>query len=391
MFAEGCCGCPARWVSTRLFGSKLETAFEAWATMNGADAVDQILAEPTLGPWRGWCWSGLLMTLSLLYLVYPDDLIPDSAPYGLTDDMAVLAIGLTASLFLLPATSRLPALNWARFRIRVLRADLGNFGPLQHRYVHGFVFSGKNSGSHWVKYMLSLALAEKYGLAPPLFCSGKEADRIVGRADRARSGRGYPQIATSHTIPSILLAWVRLPSFIRQPPIVLLVRDIPDSLASGYRKWQDRYRISLSEFVRGDPAGKRFIADIWWYMHFFNRWGAMVRRQPDRILLVRYEELLVDPEAWLARIAVHLRLDLSAESLTRAASLASKDRMRELQDPDAGETIVPSTEPAPALSPLHRRILRAALRHYLRSDFGYGTSAGVLEGGTPPEIAAVWR
>ena len=353
--------------------------------MNGAD---QIWAEPTLGPWRGWVWSGLLMTLSMLYLVYPDDLIPDNAPYGLTDDIAVLAMGLTASFFLAPAASRLPVRNWARFRLRVLRADLGNFGPLQHRYVDGFVFSGKNSGSHWVKYMLSLALAERHGIPPPLFCSGREADRIVGRADRARSGRGYPQIATSHTVPSILLAWIRLPSFVRQPPIVLLVRDIPAALVSGYRKWQDRYGIGLSEFVRGDPAGKRFIADVWWYIHFFNRWGAMLRRQPNRILLVKYEDLLADPEAWLARIALHLRLELSPESLTRAVALASKDRMRELQDPDAGETIVPREEPPPALSPVHRRVLRAALRQYLRSDFGYGSSAGVPLSGIPAEDAA---
>ena len=347
-------------------------AFGPQTRMSVANHIDEAAGEASLGPWRGWLWSSLLLTVSMLYLAYPDDLIPDDAPYGLTDDMAVLILGLAAAFFLAPAAARLPVQNWARFHIRVLRADLGNFGPLQHRYVHGFVFSGKNSGSHWVKYMLSLALADKYGIEPPRFCSGREADRIVGRADRARSGRGFPQIATSHTIPSILLAWIKLPVFVRQPPIVLLVRDIPDALVSGYRKWQSRYAVGLSEFVRGDPAGKRFIADVWWYIHFFNRWGAMLRRQPQRILLVRYEDLLSDPEAWLGRIAAHLRLDLSREGLARAVSLAGKDRMRELQDPDAGETIVPSSASPPALSPVHRQVLRAVLQHYLCTDFGYG-------------------
>ena len=228
-----------------------------------------------------WIWPALPLAASLAYWAYPDDLIPDGQPLGRVDDLIVVALCLVAAIVMAPQKAKQLAWRWARFRLRVLRADLGNFGPVQHRYVDGFLFSGKNSGSHWVKYMLSLALAEKHGLEPPRFCSGREADRIVGRADRARRGRAFPQVATSHTIPSILLAWLPLPRFIRQPPIVLLVRDIPDALVSGFRKWQDRYRVGLTDFVQGDPAGKRYIADVWWYIHFFNRWSAIWRRQPE--------------------------------------------------------------------------------------------------------------
>ena len=45
--------------------------------------------------------------------------------------------------------------------------------------------------------------------------------------------------------------------------------------------------------------------------------------------------------------------------------------MRDLQDPDAGETIVPDVAPPPALLPAHRRALREAMQRFLRSDFGY--------------------
>jgi hypothetical protein len=339
-------------------------------TLPGQDPA-QATTLPIQPGLTGWLWSALLLTASLAYWVYPADIIPDAQPLGRLDDYLILALCFAGAVAVSPPTARWRAWSWMLFRLRVLRADLGNFGPVQHRYVDGFIFSGKNSGSHWVKYMLSLALAEKHGLQPPQFCSGREADRIVGRADRARIGRGFPQIATSHTIPSILLAWLPLPRFVRQPPIVLLVRDIPDALVSGYRKWQNRYRVSLAEFVQGDPAGKRYIADIWWYIHFFNRWSALRRRQPDRVLLVRYEDLLASPESWLHRIAAHLRLDLTTESLTRAACLATKDAMRDRQDPNAGETIVPDLGPPIVLLPAHLRVLREAMRRFLRSDFGY--------------------
>jgi hypothetical protein len=254
--------------------------------------------------------------------------------------------------------------SW-RFRLRVLRADLGNFGLIEHRYVDGFLISGKNSGSHWIKYMLSLALADKHGLEPPRFCSGREADRIVGRASREKLGRGYPLIATSHTIPSLLLCVLRLPRFVRQPPIVLLVRDVPAALRSGYHKWQDRYDVPFAEFVRGDPAGKKFIADIWWYIHFLNRWGTLLRHQGKRVLLVRYEDVVADPALWFGRIASHFGLGFSEAESAHAVAGATKDRMRALQDPDAGETIVPLSGQPPEMSDADLRVLHDVAGHYL--------------------------
>ena len=271
--------------------------------------------------------------------------------------------------------SRSRALADAKFRLRVLRADLGNFGPVHHRYVDGFVISAKNSGSHWLKYMLSLALAEQFGLAAPAFTSGKSADAIVGRANRARSGRPYPQIATSHTIPSILLAYLPLGWVLREPPIVVLVRDIPEALRSHYRKWRDLYNLPFAEFLQGDLAGKRFMADPWWYVHFFNRWGLMQRRHPNRILIVHYEDLLADTEAWLRRVAAHLRLDFDDKAIDTAVAGARKDLMRDRQDPNAGETIVPYEDtPAPVLSPSDQQIVRDILHGRLRYRLGYASS-----------------
>ena len=51
-----------------------------------------------------------------------------------------------------------------QFVVRVLCADLANFFLLQFRSVDGFLITGKNSGTHWLKLMLSCAIAEEFGV-----------------------------------------------------------------------------------------------------------------------------------------------------------------------------------------------------------------------------------
>ena len=50
------------------------------------------------------------------------------------------------------------ALAW-----RALFIDLSNFLLIEHRRVGGFLISGKNSGTHWLRFMLSHAMARRYG------------------------------------------------------------------------------------------------------------------------------------------------------------------------------------------------------------------------------------
>ncbi|MDX2290695.1 MULTISPECIES: sulfotransferase, partial [Streptomyces] len=110
------------------------------------------------------------------------------------------------------------------------------------------------------------------------------------------------------TIPSALQPWLAR-RFARRPPIVVMVREIHAAMLSNYGKWAEQYPAALAEYARGDPSGRRFIADAWWYVHFFNRWGAWAAAEPGRVLLIRYEDLVADPATWLARVATHLRLD----------------------------------------------------------------------------------
>jgi hypothetical protein len=320
--------------------------------------------------------SALAVAAGIGYWVAGIDLIPNSTPWiGHADEIGFLALGFYVAWRLFKPVAvargmlRLP--DGLVFAIRVLRADLGNFFFIQHRRADGFLVTGKNSGSHWLKFMLSALIAAEHGLDLPAFSTGASAEDIVGHPARRRRYPGIPVIGTTHTIPSALLRFI--PGFLfRRPPIVLMVRDIEPAMLSNYRKWQAEYRASLAEFAQGDPAGRRFVADAWWYVHFFNRWGAWAKADPGRVLVVRYEDLNAEPALWLARVAAHLRLPADAAALAAALQFTSKDAIRARQDPMAGEIIVPDAQtPRLAFSDAERGVIAGILRRYLRWDFGY--------------------
>lgn len=266
----------------------------------------------------------------------------------------------------------------ARFRLRVLQADLGNFFFLQHRHMDGFLVTAKHSGSQWLKFMLSVAIARRHGVSPPAFCTGPRADDIIGHPARPRRYAALPRIATSHTIPSALQRFI--PAVAGRAPIVVLVRAIAPTLLAGYRKWRGHYdTISdapLDAFAAGDPGGRRYIADAWWYVHFFNRWGAWQQADPARILIVRYEDLCADPACVLGQIGGHLRLDLSAGDIAAALEFRTPEAVRARQDPGAIDMIFAAPEAAAAaFSVANRASIHAILRRHLRFPLGYDIAA----------------
>ncbi len=322
-------------------------------------------------------WSVLAVLAGASYTILDIDWIPNSTPWiGHVDEIGFMAAGLVAGFLLARAPADSVTAPWLpaawQFRIRMLRADLGNFFFIQHRRIDGFVVTGKNSGSHWLKFMLSAGLAQLHGLPLPQYSTGASADDIVGHPSRKRRYQGVPLIGTSHSIPSALHRFV--PRFLaRRPPIVVMVRDIDAALQSNYRKWHGAYRASPAAFAQGDPSGRRFVADVWWYVHFFNRWGSWAKADPARILIVRYEDLRSDPKLWLPRIASHLGLGFTDAATEAALSFTSKDAIRERQDPDAGEIIVPDPDGPlpPTFSVGDWRTIHTILGQHLRYDFGY--------------------
>ena len=53
------------------------------------------------------------------------------------------------------------------FHRQRLRRDALNFSLLKHRHCEGSMVSMHQSGTHWLKHMLAVAIAAKHGLEPP--------------------------------------------------------------------------------------------------------------------------------------------------------------------------------------------------------------------------------
>lgn len=262
--------------------------------------------------------------------------------------------------------------------------DAANFQLLQYRNVDGFLVTGKNSGTHWLKYMLSHAIAFERGLQPPQFFNGPKADVLFGHPRSLRRDFELPRIASSHNIPSRILSWRLVRRLFPLPPQVVLVRDMRGALISNYLKWQRHYNVPFSQFVRGDPAGRRFHCDTWWYVSFLNHWGDMAAAYPADTLIVRYEDLQRDPMHWLGKICAHLKIVVSGQALQAGIAAGEKSAVLASLDPTINEIVITDdvAKSLIAFSPSDLAVLRSIRARHLRYDFGY--SYGLQDGSSPP-------
>ena len=67
----------------------------------------------------------------------------------------------------------------------------------------------------------------------------------------------------------------------------MLVRDLRDVMISNFEQWRADYGVSFSRYVAGDPRGKAFFCDAWWYVRFLNRWGDIAGRYPEDTQVLR--------------------------------------------------------------------------------------------------------
>ncbi len=270
--------------------------------------------------------------------------------------------------------------EWVRFRLRIaliwraLLIDLSNFHLVQHRRVSGFMISGKNSGTHWLRFMLSHAMARRYGLTPPIHSSGRDAEDFIGQPRWPMKHPDLPFIAGSHNLPSSVLSWAWVRWLFDLPPVVVLVRDPREAMLSHYVKWREPLSLNLHDYICNSSTKRKQLADGWWYIDFFNRWGRMAKTAPEHVLVVRYEDLQNAPEYWLARVSDHLGLGLDSAAIAAAMEVSSREAVRSTLDPAYGEAIVPDAgERADVrLSPVEDQVLTEQFAEHLRHDFGYG-------------------
>lgn len=261
-----------------------------------------------------------------------------------------------------------------RFRLHCLNRDNFALAMLKHRDAQGYLVTGQHSGTHWTKWMLSHAIAHRYGVAPPRYFNNASmaSNAVIGHPKLPQAHTSLPRVVTSHSIPPYPLQWRWLRSVLKFPPYALVVRDVRKVLVSNYEKWRARYNVPFSVYAAGDPAGDRYICDVWWYMRFLNRWGEVARRFPQETLVLRYEDFQAARAESLARIARHFSLGLREEDIAAGAAAGDKDFMARHHDPAVeAQALRPDGKGDTVFSQEDEAALNAVLSRNLRHDFGY--------------------
>lgn len=257
-----------------------------------------------------------------------------------------------------------------KYKYHALRRDLSNFSLLAHRDFDAMLISMHQSGTHWLQYMLTMALVEKLGLEQPEYIQNGP---FFGNSSSYKNNHDVTRIAGSHSIPHILVGSKMLNKFVRLPRYLILVRDMRASLVSNFEKWKDHPDYTdFSTFLLGDTKGKKFNSDFWWCMRFYNAWGRVLANIPKNTVSVRYEDLVADTYTELNKISVFLGLELNEEQLRYGIEEASKSKMQEKQDPTA-RTVVrdENRDPIDWFSETDKHFFIDACKDHLKYDFGY--------------------
>lgn len=259
------------------------------------------------------------------------------------------------------------------FQLHALNRDLTNLSLYRYRDWQGYLVTGQHSGTHWIKWMLSYALAAEYGVTPPKFYNNASSNEVIGHPKHKRPADWpVPRIASSHTIAPYELEWGWLRAMAPLPPYGVVVRDVRDVLVSNYEKWKAKYDVPFADYVKGDPLGKAFNCDVWWYIRFLNRWGAVQARYPAQTLVLKYEDFRADPRASLVRLLGQFGVTLSDPAIDAGVAAGSKDFMARHHNPDVEVYGVRADSDDRHWDAASTAILEGILREHLTYDFGYG-------------------
>lgn len=258
------------------------------------------------------------------------------------------------------------------FALHSLNRDLTNWALIKHRDWQGYLVTGQHSGTHWIKWMLSHAIAHDTGVEPPQFYNNNSSNAVIGHPKHKRTDPRLPRVASSHSIPAYPVQWGWVRALAPLPAYGVVVRDIRDVLISNYEKWKDKYAVPFETYVEGDPTSKKYVCDVWWYIRFNNRWGEVQKRYPDETLILKYEAFQREPEVQLDRLAKHLGLSLSPEAIAAGAAAGTKETMLAHMDPNApAQAVRRDGAGETRWTPQTEDRLREILREHLRHDFGY--------------------
>jgi len=192
-----------------------------------------------------------------------------------------------------------------------------------------FIVSYPKSGNTWTRFLLGNLIYEN---TPITFANVENClPSLYVHSDRKL--KKLPRILKSHDCFDP-----------RYKTVIYIVRDPRDVVVSAYH-----YAVKLGVLPQ-DYGIEKFVPRLldgsfqsgvlvnpsWgsWYDNVAS-WLAM--RHNRKFLLLRYEDMLDDPERELTKVAKFLNLECGPERLARAVELSSADRMRGLEKKQAAK------------------------------------------------------
>ncbi len=224
-------------------------------------------------------------------------------------------------VFFLPKEKKIRIERWLRGREENRKLALADC----------VIISFGKSGRTWLRVMLSRFYQVKHGLAER---------HLIGFDNLHRKNSAVPKIFFTHD--NYLKDYTKNAdnkSDYYDKKVVLMVRDPADVSVSQFFQWKFRMRkakkeinaypdeaedVALYDFIMRPNAGLPKAID------FLNLWAREMGRIKD-VLIVRYEDMRVQPEATLARIVEFMGTPGTPEQIQEAVEFASVENMRNLE------------------------------------------------------------
>ncbi|RMI26247.1 MAG: sulfotransferase domain-containing protein, partial [Calditrichaeota bacterium] len=156
-----------------------------------------------------------------------------------------------------------------------------------------YLISYPKTGRTWLRALIGKALCERYGLSEEQLLDTEALTATAGlpRAVFTHDGSAMKEQKSYRELSPDK-------RFYRDKKVVLLGRDVRDTLVSAYFQATRRIHVfegTMSEFIRDERFGA--IKMLTFYRYWYEN-----REVPAAFLLLRYEELHRDTAGWLKKV-----------------------------------------------------------------------------------------
>ncbi len=199
------------------------------------------------------------------------------------------------------------------------------------------LMSWGKSGRTWFRVMLSRFYQLHFGLPTNHMLEFDNYHRLDARA---------PRVLFTHNnyMRDYLRQWESLEHF-RGKRVVLLVRDPRDVAVSQYFQWRYRMlprkkelnfypphgaQVDIFDFVCNPDCGIPRIVD------YFNGWARAMPMMGDNLLVIRYEDMRLDPAGMLQRVVTFAGTAGTAEEIEAAKDYAAYENMKKREAENDG-------------------------------------------------------